>query len=74
MRSFRIEPDPRLTSSVRELGRYALIELLLPGGSLIALAVWAIRHRAAIGERAPHLFWILAVAIIGLALPGCIGA
>jgi hypothetical protein len=30
----------------RALGPYAAIELILPGGSLIALSVWALRHRA----------------------------
>jgi hypothetical protein len=31
---------------VRALGPYAAIELLLPGGSLIALSLWVLRHRA----------------------------
>lgn len=31
----------------RELGVYAAIALLIPGGSLIALCVWALRHREA---------------------------
>jgi hypothetical protein len=34
-----------LARSVRELGVYAAIALVLPGGSLIVLAVWAFRHR-----------------------------
>ena len=36
----------RLATPVRGLGPYAAIELILPGGSLIALSLWAIRHRA----------------------------
>lgn len=36
----------RLAAPVRGLGPYAAIELILPGGSLIALSLWAIRHRA----------------------------
>jgi hypothetical protein len=31
---------------MRELGRYAVVALLVPGGCLIALALWAFRHRA----------------------------
>jgi hypothetical protein len=42
----------RLTRPARELGSYAAIELVLPGGSLIALSLWAFRHRAWLGARA----------------------
>src|SRR3981189_1747340 len=34
----------RLVGSIRQLGPYAALELALPGGSLIALALWAARH------------------------------
>ena len=30
---------------LRELGPYAAIELILPGGSLIALSLWLYRRR-----------------------------
>jgi hypothetical protein len=36
-----------LWASNRELGVYAAIALLIPGGSLIALCAWALRHREA---------------------------
>lgn len=41
------QPDwiARLTTLMRALGPYAAIELLLPGGSLIALSLWIFRHR-----------------------------
>jgi hypothetical protein len=42
----------RLGSSLRQLGPYAAIELLLPGGSLIALSVWAVRNRSSIAAHA----------------------
>ncbi|HEY0340128.1 MAG TPA: hypothetical protein VGC34_04925 [Steroidobacteraceae bacterium] len=42
----------RLAGSLRALGPYAAIELLLPGGSLIALSVWAVRNRSSIAARA----------------------
>jgi hypothetical protein len=44
----------RLGSSLRKLGPYAAIELLLPGGSLIALSLWAIRNRSSIAAHARH--------------------
>jgi len=34
-----------LAGSIRENGIYAVIALVVPGGSLIALALWALRHR-----------------------------
>jgi hypothetical protein len=36
----------RLFGLLRSVGPYAAIELVLPGGSLIALAIWLYRHRA----------------------------
>lgn len=30
---------------IKSLGPYAAIELFLPGGTLIALALWVYRHR-----------------------------
>ncbi len=34
----------RLVSGLRELAPYALIEIVLPGGSLIALSLWLYRR------------------------------
>ena len=42
----------RLAGVLRALGPYAAIELILPGGTLIAVAIWAIRHRRSIAARA----------------------
>jgi hypothetical protein len=39
----------RLPALLRRLGPYAAIELLLPGGSVIALLIWLSRHRASLG-------------------------
>jgi hypothetical protein len=36
----------RLPALLSGLGPYAAIELLLPGGSIIALLIWLCRHRA----------------------------
>jgi hypothetical protein len=35
----------RLAASGRELGLYAALILLVPGGSLVALGMWALRQR-----------------------------
>lgn len=35
----------RLLVLLRNLGPYAAIELLLPGGSIVALLYWWYRHR-----------------------------
>jgi hypothetical protein len=34
-----------LTTAWRELGRYAAIAPLLPGGTLIAVSLWILQHR-----------------------------
>jgi hypothetical protein len=36
----------RLIHAARDASPYLLIELLLPGGSLIALLLWLYRHRS----------------------------
>jgi hypothetical protein len=42
----------RAVVALRAIGPYAAIELLLPGGTLIALSLWAFRHRSSIAARA----------------------
>jgi hypothetical protein len=37
----------RVMRSIRSFGPYVAIELILPGGSIIALALWTYRHRRA---------------------------
>ena len=36
-----------LPKSLRALGPYLLVELILPGGSLVALLLWLFNHRHA---------------------------
>jgi hypothetical protein len=36
---------------LRGVGPYAAIELLLPGGSVIAFVIWLYRHRVSVGAR-----------------------
>lgn len=42
----------KLAGVLRALGPYAAIELILPGGTLIAVAIWAFRHRRSSAARA----------------------
>ena len=44
----------RLATLTRSFGPYAAIELLLPGGSLIALSLWIFRHRGELAARLRH--------------------
>lgn len=37
---------PRIVALLRQIGPYAAIELILPGGSLIALLLWFCRRHA----------------------------
>jgi hypothetical protein len=57
----------RLPALLRGLGLYAAIELLLPGGSLIALLVWLYRRRGSVGQRGHQLLpaTTRAAAVIG---------
>ena len=57
----------RLFALLRGLGPYAAIELLLPGGSVIALLIWLYRHRASVGRRADSFLpaTARAAAVIG---------
>ena len=41
----------RLAQRIRKLGSYAALVLILPGGSLIALCVWMLRHRVWLAAR-----------------------
>jgi len=43
----------RAVGWLRSLGPYLAIELILPGGSIIAVALWTYRHRLARRKRIP---------------------
>jgi len=47
---------PRLARAIRTLGPYGAIELVVPGGSLVVLSVWAFRHRSWLAARARRAF------------------
>ena len=53
----------RVQHWMRSLGPYVAIELLLPGGTIIALVLWAFRQRrAARGDAKPSLTEVAPVA------------
>jgi hypothetical protein len=41
-----------IVSQFRTLGPYLAIELVLPGGSIVALLLWLYRHRSAARQAA----------------------
>ena len=44
-----------IVSQFRSLGPYLAIELVLPGGSIVALLLWIYRHRLAARQAATPL-------------------
>jgi hypothetical protein len=60
----------RLVTRLRELGPYTAIALLLPGGSLIALAAWTFRRRPPITVPLGRLSLVVAAFGAALILPG----
>ncbi len=46
----------RLARVLRALGPYGAIELVVPGGSLVVLSLWAIRHRSSLAAWVRHAF------------------
>jgi len=45
MKASLVSWSQQVPALLRSLGPYAAIELLVPGGTLIALALWVYRHR-----------------------------
>jgi len=59
----------RLARPIRELRSYAAIVLILPGGSLIALSLWMLRHRTWLAARARRGLAALLAFAVGLIFP-----
>ena len=61
----------RFVGSIRQLGPYAALGLALPGGSLIALALWAARYHpmATVCWRRVLALMITVVAVFATAQP-----
>jgi hypothetical protein len=60
----------RLANSIRELGPYAAIALILPGGSLIALALLSRRHRGGLSPWSRRGLVLVALLAASIMLPG----
>jgi hypothetical protein len=58
----------RLATLMRSFGPYAAIELLLPGGSLIALSLWIFRNREELAARMRRALADLTALCAGLIL------
>jgi len=54
---------------MRELGPYAAIALVVPGGSLIALSVWVVQRRASTVTDLRRSFAMAAVVAVALIFP-----
>jgi hypothetical protein len=59
----------RFLDTVRGLGPYTALALIVPGGSLIALAAWAFRRRTPVVASVGRLFIIAAAFAAALILP-----
>jgi hypothetical protein len=59
-----------LANTLRELGPLTAIALLLPGGSLIALAAWTFRHPRALTAPLGRSLLVVAASAAALILPG----
>lgn len=58
-----------LTGRMRELGPYVAIALIVPGGTLIALGMWAVRHRARAARHLGRVLVVVAAFAAALAFP-----
>ena len=60
----------RLSGSMRKLGAYAVVALLVPGGSIVAFVMWASQHRSWFTPRAWRAVFTLLALGTGLIVPG----
>jgi len=58
-----------IAGPMRELGPYAIIGLVVPGGSLIVLGMWAYRHRDWAVKHLGRLLIIVAAMTSALVFP-----
>lgn len=58
-----------LGNLIRKVGPYGAIELLVPGGSLIALSLWAVRHRSWFVAHMRRAFALVATLAAALLAP-----
>jgi hypothetical protein len=59
----------RLVRFIRGVGAYPAIVLMLPGGSLLALSLWMLRHRTWLAARARRGVTAILASCAGLIVP-----
>lgn len=65
-----INPPAQLSGSMRKLGAYAVVALLVPGGSLIACILLASQQRGWLTPRTWRALLAVAALGTGLIVPG----
>jgi hypothetical protein len=65
-----INPPAQLSGSMRKLGAYAAVALLVPGGSVIACILWASQQRGWFTTRTWRALLAVAALGTGLIVPG----
>ena len=55
-----------ILKGARRAGPYLLVELLLPGGSVIAALMFALRNPAVAAKLAPQLIAVMSLAILAV--------
>jgi hypothetical protein len=65
-----INSPAELSGSMRKLGAYAAVALIVPGGSLIAFTLWASSHRGWLTTRTWRVLLGVAALGTGLIFPG----
>jgi hypothetical protein len=65
-----INSPVQLSGSMRKLGAYAAVALIVPGGSLIAFTLWAFGHRGWLTTRAWRALFAVVALGTGLIVPG----
>jgi hypothetical protein len=61
----------RFATELRELGPYAAIGLVLPGGTLLLISLWVLRHRRFFAAHASRVLAVLLALGAAVTLPGC---
>ena len=64
-----VKPVAELAGSLRTQGAYAALALLIPGGNLIALSVWALRGRASASRHLRRTLAMAAAVAVALIYP-----
>ncbi|MGH8181102.1 MAG: hypothetical protein ACRETR_09010 [Steroidobacteraceae bacterium] len=60
---------PRVIAGIRRVAPYLAIELILPGGSLVALTLWLLKNRPALRQRLARLHSRARTALQLVAIP-----